>query len=174
MQRDAVHRRRHAVLADAVMDVAAGIVVGGRRGFCASAIGQVRVGEIGRAADAGPASAGSSASSAICDAFRVASLVSFSTSFASRRRSPAKTASGTLPAIARSKASRSRRCREPLFPGLAGASPRAPTSRQAARTVVRHLERRVRPAEFSRSSRRSRSPSGAPWRLVRAAGSGAP
>jgi hypothetical protein len=50
MQRHAVHRRRHAELADAVIDVAAGIIVAGER-LLRLGLGVVGAGEIGRAAE---------------------------------------------------------------------------------------------------------------------------
>ena len=50
MQRHAVHRRRHAVLADAVMDEGAGIV-GSRHRLHGLGARVVRAGEVGRAAD---------------------------------------------------------------------------------------------------------------------------
>ena len=51
VQRHAVHRRRHAVLADAVVDVAAGVVAAAACPRRALRVGVVRAGEVGRAAD---------------------------------------------------------------------------------------------------------------------------
>ncbi len=50
MQRHAVHRRGHAVLADAVMDVAPGELPG-VNGAMLAGLGEVRTGQVGRAAD---------------------------------------------------------------------------------------------------------------------------
>ena len=50
MQRHAVHRRRHAVFANAVMDEAAAVIVGARRHHALGA-GVVGAGEVGRAAE---------------------------------------------------------------------------------------------------------------------------
>ena len=50
MQRDAVHRRRHAMLADAVMDVPPAVILRGDR-LHALRQGVVRPGQVGRAAD---------------------------------------------------------------------------------------------------------------------------
>ncbi len=50
VQRDAVHRGRHLVLADAVAHVAAEAILGGE-GQGLGSVGEVRAGEVGRAAD---------------------------------------------------------------------------------------------------------------------------
>ena len=50
VQRHAVHRRGHAELANAVIDIASAIVVGGQRGSRLG-LGVVRTGEVGAAAD---------------------------------------------------------------------------------------------------------------------------
>ena len=72
VQRHAVHRRGHAELADAVIDVAAGIIRRGQR-LDVLGFGVVRAGEVGRAADRRRERA-LIASSAISEALRVATF----------------------------------------------------------------------------------------------------
>jgi hypothetical protein len=79
VQRHAVHGRRHAVLAHAVMDEAAGIVGGGEHRHALGA-GVVGAGEVGGAADHLRHRRGQ-ASSAVSDAARVAISFGVAASF---------------------------------------------------------------------------------------------
>jgi hypothetical protein len=99
MQRHAVHRRRHAVLADAVIDVAP-LAVLGLEDAEIGGLGVVRAGQVGRAAMVS-GRIGLMTSSAISEALRVATLGQLSETCFFSARIVADSFFGISPAKAR-------------------------------------------------------------------------
>ena len=154
VQRDAVHRRRHAVFADAVVDVAAGDSRRASPSFWP--LVRVRFDPV-RSAEP-PTVKGSAAfttSSAISLALRVATLglSARSLRLVGRHRRGQR---GRIGAPARPRRPRGRARRPARFPGGAGRSAARGDLGPGGTDVVRHLEGRMGPAQRLRGRRRSR------------------
>ena len=166
MQRHAVHGRRHAVLAHAVMDEAAGIIGGGEHRH-ALRPGVVGAGEVGRAADHFRHRRGQ-ASSALSEAARVAISFGAAASFSFTARTAAASLSvGSSPREAalelgaawRTPALRAARCQ-----ACARRPCRArPALRHRARTSAGMSKAGAGQPSLSRAPLISSAPSGEPW-----------
>ena len=167
VQRHAVHGRRHAVLAHAVVDEAAG-EVGGRDRLHRLGLGVVRAGEVGRAADHLGDRRRSEASSACSDAVRVAISFGSFASFSFTARTAASSAAGRSPRMRRSNSARlsagsaASRLSQSLRAGLE----RWPAARHAVRMSVGTWNGASLQPSFSRAPLISSAPSGEPWRLL--------
>ena len=150
VQRHAVHRRGHAVLAHAVVDEAAGIIVGRHRLHRLGAR-VVRAGEVGRAADhlrhrRDQAFEREFAGRARRDVLRL-SRRGFPSPRALRRRAPAAADRRACGARTR-RAWRSSSAASRLFQSACAAFERAAGGAPGCQNVGRNFERRVRPAEL--------------------------
>ena len=164
MQRHAVHRRGHAVLADAVMDEAAGIVGGAHRLHRLGA-GVVGAGEVGRAADhfRHRRDRGSRARIRRPCGWRCPSASAASFSFTARTASSSAARQVALHAALEFGALAGVERGEPLAPvGVRGLASAAPASRQAARMSAGISNGACAPAELLARALISSAPSGEP------------
>ena len=171
VQRHAVHRRGHAVLAHAVVDVAAGVVAGRRTGHALDE-GVVGAGEVGRAADhlrdGGDETLERHAGVLAGGVRRGSRRLGDDARRAPRRLRRQVAGHGAL------ELGLLRRGGEPGLPGLAGLAPRGGRRRARRRHLVGHREGLGGPAQCWRASAISSSNSGEPWMCGVPSLSGAP